>query len=263
MIYRMNPNWQITPTRQAAINGLAVVGFIALVAAGIWLAIYSTRFVPVVVNGVGGAAVYIGSIFVPSKEPPSLSVIPNSISTTTISFDTESADVTTAISKISPEPVTPVKSTPVATTPGNATSETYQISGATTTSSLSGFPDLVTNITAIGYLATSSAESFIASSTVPSGSRPAVKFTIKNIGNNVTGQWRFSASIPTQTSYLYYSPFQQQLNPGESIDYTLGFDQANRGSSQTVFISANFDRAVTESNFNNNGASVNLTIIGG
>src|SRR3989344_3436924 len=47
-------------TRQAAINGLAVVGFIALVGAGIWFAVYSTRFVPTVVNNLGAAAVYLG-----------------------------------------------------------------------------------------------------------------------------------------------------------------------------------------------------------
>ena len=98
--------------------------------------------------------------------------------------------------------------------------------------------------------------------TAPSGSRPAVVFTIKNIGTNVAGSWRWSASIPTQTSYLYQSLPQQALNPGDSIEYTLGFDQANKGSGQMISVTANFDRAVAESDANNNSASATLTILG-
>lgn len=246
-----------TSTRQAVINGLAVVGFVALVAAGIWLAVYSTRFVPTVVNRIGSAAVYLGSVFTPSDES-TLSVVSNPTASTTILFGTESLS-TMATTAATP---TPVKPKPVATTPGNTTSGTYQIGGATTTAILSGLPDFVTTITALGYLATSSAESFVASSTVPSGGRPAVRFTIKNIGTNVTGTWRFSASIPTQSSYLYYSPFQQSLNPGDSIDYTLGFDQAIAGSDKMISVSANFDRVIAESSINNNNASAQLTILG-
>jgi hypothetical protein len=137
--------------------------------------------------------------------------------------------------------------------------------GSTTTSaapSLFGFPDLVVSIKDIGYLATSSAESFVASSTVPFGSRPAVVFTIKNVGTNATGAWRFSASIPTQTAYIYQSQLQPPLNPGDSIDYTLGFDQANKGANKMISITANFDRTITESNPDNNSASTNITILG-
>jgi hypothetical protein len=257
VLYLMNEDRVLIPDRRAVINGLAVVGFIALVMAGIWLAVYSTRFVPTVVNRVGSAVVYLGSVF--ARDEPALSVVPNYTASTTISFgQTSSGNEATATPEATVKPV----AKPVTRTVGEVTSGTYQI-GTTTAQTLSGFPDLVVNINAIGYLATTSAESFIASSTVPVGMRPAVKFTIKNVGTNVSGQWRFSASIPTQSSYLYYSTPQQPLSPGDSIDYTLGFDQANKGSGQTVSISVNFDRAITESSFGNNGASANLTIIGG
>jgi hypothetical protein len=259
----MNTGQQISSARQSTINGLAAVGFIALVVAGIWLAIYSTRFVPTVVNGVGGAAVYLGSIFVPSKEPPVLSVVPSEASTTTIPFDTEDSSATTNIvAQQEPVPTIPAKPRPVVTTPGEETRNTYQISGATSTPSLSGLPDFIVSINASGYLATTSTDSFVATSTVPAGTRPAVKFTIKNIGTNVSGQWRFSASIPTQSSYIYFSPFQQSLNPNDSIDYTLGFDRATAGSNKMISVTANFDRAVAESNPNNNSDSVQLTILG-
>ena len=256
-MHYMNTEQTMAPSRQAAINGLAVVGFVALVAAGIWLAIYSTRFVPTVVNRIGSAAVYLGSVFTPADEP-ALSVVPNPTASTTISFGNASSTVSTnTTSKVT----APAKPKPAATTPGEKTDGTYQIGG--TANVLSGLPDFSITIVAVGYLATTSADSFVATSTVPSGSRSAVKFTIKNVGTNVSGQWRFSASIPTQVSYIYQSQLQQSLNPGDSIEYVLGFDQANRGSNQTVSVSANFDRAVAETDYSNNNASANLTILGG
>jgi len=243
-IYQTN-----SPTRQAAIGGLAVVGFIALVAAGIWLAVYSTRYVPAVVNNVGTAAVYLGSLFTPSPAP-SLSVVPTA--STTISFGEANATNTPTSSPTTPS----AKQT--APTAGPRTSGTYQISG--TTATLSGLPDLTVKINVVGYLATASSDSFIEASSTPAGGRPAISFTVRNIGTNVSGAWRFSASIPTQTAFIYQSQPQQSLNPGDSIDYVLGFDQANRGTNQTISVTANFDRTVVESNTNNNSASTNIAV---
>jgi hypothetical protein len=237
--------------RRTAITGLAVVGFIALVAAGIWLAVYSTRFVPKVVNGFGEAAVYLGSILIPNHTS-GLSVVPTPTASTTISFGATDATSTSATSTAPKQ---------IATTAGTETSGTYQING-TSAPVLSGLSDLIVHINAIGYLSTDSTNSFISSATVPAGSRPAVSFTIKNIGTNASGQWRFSASIPTQTGYIYQSQLQQSLNPGDSIDYILGFDQANVGANKTVSITANFDHAIAESNTNNDSASVTMTILG-
>lgn len=249
----MNTNQPMTPARQAAINGLAVVGFVALVVAGIWLAVYSTRFVPTIVNRVGSAAVYLGSVFNPADEP-TLSVVSTPTASTTISFGDSNSTTST--------PTTPSRTNPIKTTAGEKTIGVYQIDGATATGALSGLPDLVVDISSVGYLASISADSFVATSTMQSSNRPAVKFTVKNIGTNKSGQWRFSASIPTQSSYLYYSPFQQSLNPGDSIDYTLGFDQPISGSNKMISVTANFDHAIGESNTNNNSASVSVTITG-
>ena len=233
---------------------LAVVGFIALVGAFISLAVYSTRFVPGVV---GSAAVYLGSVFNPAPEP-SLSVVPAVVASTTIPFP--EVATTTPVAATTPKPVVVVPK-PVTPTPGPAASSTYPISG-TTPPILSGLPDFIVVIKNVGYLATSSADSFVTSSTVPSGSRPAVSFSIKNVGTNVSGAWRFSASIPTQSSYIFQSQPQQALAPGDSIDYVLGFDQANKGSGQMISVTANFDHAVAESNPNNNSASTVITILG-
>ena len=120
-------------TAKAVINGLAIVGFVILVGAGIWLAVYSTRYVPTVVNRVGAAAVYFGSLFT-SADGPTLSVVPNA--STTIPFgEASSTPANSTISK--PVTSTPVK--PVSTTAGEKTNTTQQISDAPT-NILSVFP---------------------------------------------------------------------------------------------------------------------------
>lgn len=242
--------------RQIVTNGLAITGFIALIVLGIWLAVYAVRFVPSVVGGIGAAAVSLGSVFNPAPSP-SLSVASSSPSSveasTTISFGDGTSTIPAKTASSS-------RTVPVSA--GTPTSQTIPLGSTTPVSAPHGLADLVTNITAVGYLATTSADSFVASTTVPAGSRPAVKFTIKNSGTNVTGPWRFSASIPTQTAYIFQSELQQSLAPGDSIDYTLGFDQANRGANQTISVTANFDNAIAESDKNNNSASAAVTILG-
>jgi len=250
-----------TPAHQAAVNGLAVVGFIALTALGISLAVYSARYVPVTVGKIGTAAVAFShtltSVFTPAPKS-TLSVVP--VASTTISFGEATTTPTSSSStETVPKPVATSVAQQVA---GAQTTHTYQIGSTTPSQVPYGFPDLIVTIKEVGFLATTSAESFVASSTVLAGSRPAVTFTIKNVGTAVSGPWRFSASIPTETAYIYQSQPQPALNPGDSIDYTLGFDQANAGSNKTISITANFDHAVTESNANNNSASTKITILG-
>jgi hypothetical protein len=228
---------------------LAAVGFIALVIFGIYLAVYSARYVPGTVSRIGAAAVSLGSIFHTSTS--SIAVVPVTTGSTTIAFGTgtTTATTTTTVTK-------PVYTAPTA---GQQTTGSYQIGGSGT-ATLTGLPDLAVTIDAIGYLTTDSAASFVQSATVPAGYRPAVQFTVKNIGTNVAGSWSFSASIPTTTNYVYDSVPQQSLNPGDSIDYTLGFDDANVGSNEPITIHANYNNTISESNTANDSitASVNV-----
>jgi len=240
-------------TRQAAIHTLAVVGFLALLGGGMWLAVYSARYVPDVIGRIGSAAVYLGSVFTPADEP-TLSVVPTPVASTTIPFGNTSSNVPPVSTPVSPKPVQPTAGTP--------TTNTYPISGTSAPAALSGLPDLIVSIDATGYLATNSAESFVASSTVSSTLRPAVRFTIKNIGTNVTGSWRWSASLPTLSGYVYQSAPQQSLAPGDSIEYALGFDQPRVGVDQMISVTANSDHTVAESTSSNNSASAKMTILG-
>lgn len=246
---------ETSKTRQAAITGLAVVGFIALILFGIGLGVYSARFVPAVANTLGSAAVYLGSVFTPgSNNDSGISVVPSdNTASTTISFGTSSSTLPVATTT-EPKPVPKPKPTGTGTTPGEVTTTTY-----TTGSTIdpNGTPDLAVNIASLGYQTTSSSDSFVASSSVPSGKRPTVKFTVKNVGTNWSGVWRFTATAPTVSSYD--SGSQISLAPGDSIDFWLSYDPTS-GSSFPISITVNPDHTVRDTHTQNDTASATLTL---
>jgi len=250
-----------TGTRQTVINGLAVIGFVALLFAGMALAVYTARYVPVAMSNLASAAVYLSSLFVPADNGATLEVV-----TTTIPFEeTRSEEVPTEeIPAVTPSttPVAPPKpALPIVPSGGTKTDTTYQI--GTSPAPLSGLPDLAATITATGYLTTIATDSFVASTTVPRGMHPAVKFVIKNIGTNVaSASWRFTASLPARDATIFISQPQPALNPGDSIEYTLGFDQASPGQNRTFSVTANINSApFAESNNVNNTALTHFVII--
>lgn len=255
----MNTDQPITSARRAALNGLAVAGFVALVVAGIWLAIYSARFVPAVVNGLGSAAVYLGSAFTPENKPV-LSVIPNPTASTTIPFGNTSSSVPSVSTPVPAKLIQPIIGTP--------TNSVYPLGGISQTPVFSGLPDLIVSVTT-GYVtvagATSSLQHFVASSTVPAGFNPAVHIIVKNIGTNVAGPWHLRAVIPTQSNYIKeWFESQPSINPGGNREYLMSFDYlaANKGAGQMISVTANYDHLISESNSNNNSASALLTILG-
>lgn len=241
------------PYRQVAINSFAVVGFVALLALGVWGGVYSARYVP---GTVGTAAVYVGSFFTPA-EPAAISVIPTA-SSTIISFGTDTSSAPEATTT----PVTtPVVATPPPVTPKPKPAVTTMVNPTPVAPAPYGLSDLTVIVDRIGYLTTNSTDSFVASPTVPDGTRPAVRFTVKNIGTNYSGTWRFNASIPTRNNFTYTSDLQQSLGPGDSIDYVLGFDQATTGEHQPLTITVNHDGTAVESDTTNNTVIPTLTVL--
>lgn len=239
--------------RTAAINALAAVGFIALIALGIMLAIYSSRFVPAAVSRVGSAAVYLSQVFTPASKD-TLTVVPQ------IPFgDATTTATTTAISS-STVVTSPLlgNTAPAATNAGPKTTTTYP-AGGVSTAPLYGQADLAVRITQVGYLTSNTTDSFVSGVIVPSGDNAAVKFSVTNVGTNISGPWSFTANLPTNTSFVFTSNPQQSLRPGERIDFTLGFDRAQSGIRQ-ITITADSGNQVSESNESNNTAVSNITI---
>ena len=266
-----NQNTVIPANRLAAIRALAVVGFVALIFIGMTLAVYVARFVPAAVSGIGEAAVSLSSVFVPADKPQlqvvntgteipfgNPSVIATSTATTTVDAATTTTTVTTTA------PVTPTagsESTSATPIPGTGGGSSATIT--TNPASLYGLSDLtVTSITP-GYLPSNSTSQadFVPSATVPANTSFAVKFTVTNVGTNATGQWDFSATLPTKQSYTFYSPEQQTLNPGDHLDLMLHLDVGEALSgSQSMTITLDPNRNLSESNENNNVTTANTFI---
>lgn len=228
--------------RRAAINGLAVVGFIALLATGVSLAIYSARFLPKAATGINAAAVYLSSLFTPHTAD-NLEVVPQSVSfgdTGLIATSTTATTTTTTV------PAT-VPSRPV--TAGTQTTNVYPAGAA---AALYGQSDLTVSAATTGYLTSDSTTSFVASPTVPVNMKPAIKFTVANAGTNVSGAWAFTANLPTDPSFLFSSAKQESLLPGDRIDYVLGFDRPSSGNGKLITVTLDSGSDVNESSESNN-----------
>jgi hypothetical protein len=239
--------------RTTAVNTLAIVGFVALVGATMWLAVYSTRYVPTVVGRIGAAAVYVGSFFTPGSPttPPVTATSTGSTATSTPVMGMGD-EATSTPSTIGSTPGTGVK------TPGQKTGTSVQIGGGTVAPY--GNPDLQVSMVSVGYLTSASTDAYVPNTSVPSGERPAIKFMVKNVGTNWSGTWRFTAAIPTKTSFTYTSDIQQSLAPGDSIEYTLGFDRADVGTGKEVTLTVNSDHSVPDLNTANNTTKAYLNI---
>lgn len=88
-------------------------------------------------------------------------------------------------------------------------------------------------------------------SVVPDGSGGAIAtFDIGNVGLSSTGVYTFSAQLPTADGYLYNSPLQTALAPGDHIVNTLRFSQAVSGLFSVVVDSAGAgNEARTDNNY--------------
>lgn len=240
----MNEQGSAPSYRPVMIHTLAVVGFIALIGASMWLAVYSTRYVPGVVGRLGSAAVYLGSILTPSPEP-TLTVVPTpTASSTTISFGEASSSVPTNASSVTPVVATPAPAKPVTT-----------IVTAPVPAPLYGSPDLLVNVNAIGYLAIDGQfDSFVESAKVPTSKQPAVKFTVRNIGTNISGTWQIS----TDPKLAFSQEDQPSLLPKQQRALIVYLDQTSK-STQPLTISI-ISNSVSESDTTNNSISLTFTL---
>jgi hypothetical protein len=245
-----------TVVRDAAKNGLAVVGFIALIIFGVALGIYSARFVPTVVNGIGAAAVYLGQVFTPATNDgtPGISVIPTASST--IHF----GDATTTPPAPITTPVTPVQPKPSAPKPAPSYPAKPAIEPGYAPVNYYGLPDLALSNVMAGYVTVnpethaSFMTTFVESNRVPDGYYPAMKFTVKNSGTNVSGTWRVEMSVPGKTES---SGELESMAPNQQATYVMAVNDARTGSDQEITITV---LAGDEASKKNNSATETLDI---
>lgn len=258
----METNHDSSQTRKAAVGSLAIVGFIALILIGIATAIYAASFLPKAFSHLSTANVYLSTLTQPSGNDNQLQVVNSTSTPVTDTPAPTSIPLSPAATSTPVTPTTPATPAPKpAYTPPSYT-PTYQVV-TVPAQTYYGLPDLVTNITSVGYLRNSGdTSSFVSANTVPNGYQGAVRFVIANRGTNVSGGWTFLADLPTNdSSGNYRSSSQRSLNPGDSIVFTLGFDSTNRGS-DSIRVEADSSDTVRESNESNNDDSASIYLNG-
>ncbi len=247
------PRW-----RAATFVVLAAIGFLAVVSASIWLAAYSTRYIPALASRVGGAAVYMSSLFHPA---PTLKVVPTPVpSTPTIPATTTPATSTPSVK--------PPKHTLPPTPVSRPQTSVQPITTPSIPVTLSGLPDLIVHIDRVGYIPLSmkdtdvvtAASSLVASSTIPLGYMPAAIITVENKGTNTTGvNWNYGVDFQ---GFKKIEEVGSSLAPSDARQFLLRIDHANLGTNQVLVVTVNQSRTLLESNTDNNIASSSLTILG-
>ena len=117
-----------------------------------------------------------------------------------------------------------------------------------------GTADLRVSITNTGVIRN---EDFRERKEVRENERAAVSFTISNAGTKETGVWYFSALLPTGETYYFRSENQQNLLPGDRIEYILAFDDIEGRRETELYVYADPTNSLSElSETNNIGEAV-------
>ena len=130
-------------------------------------------------------------------------------------------------------------------TRGEQTDEVFPISDSRTVSDTSGRVDLVVRIIDVGTIDTH--DTFTAAASINIKDKGAIRFSVTNAGSKTSDNWTFNAVLPTFPMHIFHSTGQKALNPGDRIDFTLGFDQLNRDLTEGV-ITINVDPSGSISN---------------
>ncbi|MFZ1987909.1 MAG: CARDB domain-containing protein [Minisyncoccia bacterium] len=238
-------------TRQAAVNALAVVGFVALVFVGITLAIYAARYVPIAISRVSSFFT-IASV----GNHNNLSVI----SSTTIPFQPASTTPTFAVATstvaTTTKPAKPVvKNPPVAgyTTVTTAYPTPGSVKIPQNNTTLYGLPNLAVTITAVGYIDDNG--NFVADKTITDDQELAAKILVTNTGTNNSGEWDIKVIVPTKTDSTFEEDSSQaSLAPSQSNEITLRLTRGRPrvGDNEEIVVEVDPDHRITETNESDN-----------
>ena len=134
--------------------------------------------------------------------------------------------------------------------PTSHTTSTYRKPVNLVAHAASGPADLSVRIVAVGAIDPSSGALIPRQPTSPNDI-VGVEFDIANIGGSATGRYIFNAQLPTSAQgYLYTSPLQISLQPGEHILNTLRFAPNMGAGSVTIIVDPS--GAVADQNRTNN-----------
>lgn len=156
-------------------------------------------------------------------------------------------------------PVQPIVETPITNVPSGASnlggSQVVQIPGTGVAQSNGSNPngniDLTATILETGYINTTTL-AFVAAKEVKPDQRAAIRFEIVNLGSKRASDWTFAAVLPTFPGYIFQSNTQQALNPGDRVQFTLGFDSILKKAENEFIINVDPLGSVQETDKTNN-----------
>ena len=118
--------------------------------------------------------------------------------------------------------------------------------------------DLSVTITNVGTMDRNTGQFYYTnSSSFSRYDKVAVQFEVRNLGGASSGNWTFTGNLPSSSQSSYSSNTQNSLAPGQTMSFTLGFDNPNVGSQS---FSIQLYPQGTDSNSGNNYASRSIYI---
>jgi len=227
-------------TKKATLNGLAIVGFGALIIAGIFLAIYAARYVPETLSRLSSAVILSSDEQQnPEDETPAAPVVE----------ETPEEEETPAPPQTGgPQVVTP----PVAVSPNPPVY--YPPTYYPQQPQLYGLADLVITDLEAGYFR---GATFVEDDEVPTNRDGAVRFTVRNSGTNVANGWRVEVEVTGEDTVRGNGG---SLMPNGTQTFTLRIEDPREGRDLDIDIDVDYDDRVNESNERNNTRSVELEV---
>jgi hypothetical protein len=224
-------------TKKPSVNGLAIVGFGALILAGIFLAIYAARYVPETLSRLSSAVIL----------SPGNTENPEEETETPPAMEEEEPEEETA------RPSTPSTGGPQVVTPPVAVSPNPPVYYPSTPN-LYGRADLAITNLEVGYFRGST---FVEDDRVPSNRDAAVRFTVKNIGTNIASNWKIRVEVTGEDTARGNGG---SLMPNGYQTFTLRIENPEEGRNLDIDIDVDYTDTVNESNERNNDRSIDLEI---
>ena len=176
---------------------------------------------------------------------------------TVINEKVSTSTATTTTTPVKTPPKSPPSGTgvqPTSYTPIYTTVTTPRVSDP------NGYVDLAVEIIRVGTLEGRSDRFSSNDRTLERGERGGIMFAVRNLGTKTSQEWSFEAVLPTRPSYTFRKSNQQELAPGDRIEYTLGFDSIVNRDEGEITIRIDPRDTIDESNESNNRAEIDVEI---
>ena len=216
-----------------------------------------TLFIDFTPNGT--AAVTVSGTATLTIINENLSTSPSVLTPDTTATETPAVTTTPSTPTQTTTPPPAPKPTPVVTTPPPPV---VVVTPTAPVSNPNGRVDLAGRVIEVGVV-NKTTNVFTASSTPNTNSqeyRIAVRFAVENIGDKRSPQFTFNAVLPSYPAHIFSSQAQQELGPGDRIEYTLAFDKFTEGTTGVFTLNIDPTGGINESNKDNNLVKYTITV---